>query len=48
MLIGHSNGEHAALIAAGAFAFPDLDSACGNLCRGGLLLAKLPPRKEKA
>ena len=40
-MVGHSNGEHAALIAAGAYAFPDRKSACENLCRGGLLLRQL-------
>lgn len=40
-MVGHSNGEHAALIAAGAYVFPDRKSTCENLCRGGLLLRQL-------
>jgi malonyl CoA-acyl carrier protein transacylase len=41
--VGHSNGEHAALIASGALAFPSVEAACGFIGAVGLESRSIPP-----
>ncbi len=48
VMLGHSNGEHAAIIAAGAATASSRDELCDGFCRVGLIgrRAGLPPFEE--